>query len=68
MEESRAVLERLKRIEALDQTGAEPGEIIAELRALIGEAAAWSQTEGGEAGERAVDRLRHAVARDMIAM
>ena len=66
MEESRAVLERLKRIEALDQTGADPREIIAELRALLDEAAAWSQVEGGEPGERAVDRLRHAVARDMI--
>ena len=66
MEESRALLERLKRIEALDQTDAEPGEIIAELRALLDEAAAWSRAEGGEAGERAVDRLRQAVARDMI--
>ena len=66
MDESAAVLERLERIEALDRAGAEPVEIVAELRALLHEATSWSRAEGGEAGERAVDRLRHAVERDMI--
>jgi len=66
MEESRAVLERLERIEALDRAGAAPVEIVTELRALLEEATAWSRVEGGDAGERAVERLRHAVARDMI--
>ena len=68
MEESRAVLERLERIEALDRARAEPGEIVAELRALLEEAKAWSQVEGGDAGERAVEGLRTALARDMIAV
>jgi hypothetical protein len=68
MEESRAVLERLERIEALDRTGASPAEIVAELRALLSDATEWSKAEGGDAGERAVDRLRHALARDMIAV
>ncbi len=68
MEESRAVLDRLERIETLDRTGAPPIEIVAELKALLQEAAAWSQTEGGDAGERAVGDLRSALADDMIAM
>jgi hypothetical protein len=68
VEESRAVLERLERIEALDRARAEPGEIVAELRALLEEAKAWSQVEGGDVGERAVEGLRTALARDMIAV
>ena len=67
MEESRAVLERLERIEALDRAGAKPVEIVAELRALLGEAAAWSRLEGGDLGEHAVGELRSALANDMIA-
>jgi hypothetical protein len=66
MEESRAVLERLERIETLDRAGAKPGEIVAELRALLDEAVAWSRVEGGGAGEQAVDELRSALANDMI--
>ena len=68
MEESSAVLERLERIEALDRSGAEPVEIVAELRALLEEATAWSRVEGGDEGERAVGRLRSALAGDMIAV
>jgi len=68
VEESRAVLERLERIEALDRARAEPGEIVAELRALLDEAKAWSLVEGGDGGERAVEGLRTALARDMIAV
>ena len=37
MEEAR-VLERLDRIDALDRTSAAPGELLAELRGLLGEA------------------------------
>lgn len=66
MDEPRAVLERLARIEALDAAGGSPAEIIGELRALLVEAEAWSQREGGDAGERAVAELRAALARDMI--
>jgi hypothetical protein len=68
MEESRAVLDRLERIEALDRAGAEPVEIVAELRVLVEEATAWSRVEGGEAGARAADGLRSALADDMIAV
>jgi hypothetical protein len=67
MEEARAVLERLERIEALDRAGADRGALLGELRALLVDAEAWSRTEGGDAGENAVDNLRSALARDMIA-
>jgi len=68
MDESRAVLERLERIEALDREGAASVEIVAELRALVEEATAWSRVEGGDAGKRAVGELRLALADDMIAL
>jgi hypothetical protein len=61
MDESRAILERLERIEALDREGAAPGELIAELRALLGEAESWARADGGEPGMRAVEDLRAAL-------
>jgi len=66
MEASRAVLERLARIEALDREDAPTRDVLDELRALLREAEAWSRTEGGDAARRAVDDLRHALRRDMI--
>jgi hypothetical protein len=68
MEESRAVLERLERIEALDRAGAERPELLTELRALLGEAEAWSRAEGGDAGDCAVERLRSALSVEKIAV
>ena len=62
------MLERLERIEALDRAGAGRSELLSELRALLDEAESWSRTEGGEAGEDAVARLRSALSRDMIAV
>jgi hypothetical protein len=66
MEDSRAVLERLARIEALDRDGAPPSDVLDELRALLTEAEVWSRREGGDAGARAVADLRACLARDMI--
>jgi predicted Ser/Thr protein kinase len=60
------VLERLTRIEALERTGAPPGRVLEELRALVGEAEVWARREGGDVGTRAAERLRDALARDMI--
>jgi hypothetical protein len=68
MDESKAILERLARIEMLDREGADPVELVNELRALLEEAEAWSRVEGGDAGARAVEDLRGALERDMIAM
>ena len=61
------MLERLQRIEALDRAGAGTSELLQELRALLGEAEEWSRTEGGDAGESAVEGLRTALSREMIA-
>jgi hypothetical protein len=66
MDEAAAILDRLERIEALDRAGAGPRDLVDELRALLVEAEAWSLHEGGDAGARAVDGLRAALARDMI--
>lgn len=68
MEEARRVLERLERIDALDREGAAPQELLGELRELLHEAEAWARVEGGDAGSEAVERLRAALARDMIAV
>ena len=63
MDESRAVLARLERIESLDRRGAGPDLLVDELRALLSEAETWSRREGGDDAERAVDVLRHALDR-----
>jgi hypothetical protein len=67
MEEARTVLARLERIERLQRADAPAAELLAELRGLLHEAEAWTQREGGEAEEAAVERLRSALARARIA-
>ena len=69
MEEAR-VLERLDRIDALDRKGAAPGELLAELRGLLREAETWSreQRQARNGDEEVVERLRTALARDIIGM
>ena len=66
MEEARSVLERFERIESIRRANAGPVELLGELRALRREAEAWARTEGGDAGDAAVARLREALERDMI--
>jgi hypothetical protein len=61
VDESQAVLERLRKIEALDREGVGSEELVEELRALLVEAEAWSRREGGDAGSRAVHDLRSAL-------
>jgi hypothetical protein len=61
MDEPRAVLERLQRIEALDRAGAPAADLVEQLRGLLVDAEAWSRTEGGDAGARAVEDLRCAL-------
>ena len=45
MEEARAVLARLERIEALDRENAEPRLVLSELREHVREVEAWTRTE-----------------------
>jgi Tfp pilus assembly protein PilN len=68
VDEARAVLERLVRIEQLRGERAAPSVILDELRALLREAEEWARLEGGDTGQRAVAELRKALTRDMIAV
>jgi hypothetical protein len=63
MDEARAVLERLGRIEALERRGAPAPELLDELRALVVEAERWVRREGDGAEEAmgAVERSRAAL-------
>jgi len=45
MEEARAVLARLERIEALDRAHAEPQLLLGELRELVREVEVWAKRE-----------------------
>jgi hypothetical protein len=45
MEEARAVLARLERIEALEREGAGVSSLLAELRELVREATEWAERE-----------------------
>jgi hypothetical protein len=63
MDEARAVLLRLERIEALEREGAPARSLLAEVHALVEEADAWVAAEGGDAAEavEALDRCRAAL-------
>ena len=74
MEEAR-VLARLDRIDALDREGAAPGELLAELRGLLREAESLTRehrmardSQATNGNEEVVERLRTALARDIIGM
>ena len=62
MDEARAVLARLDRIETLEREGAPPGVLLDELRGLVQEAEAWVRTEGGERARDAVERCASALS------
>jgi hypothetical protein len=61
VEEARAVLGRLERIEALERSGAPPAELLDELRALVHEAEAWARRERDDDAAAAVERCRGAL-------
>ena len=61
MDEARAVLARLDRIETLEREGAPPGVLLEELRGLVQEAEAWTRHEGGERAKNAVERCAAAL-------
>jgi 4-aminobutyrate aminotransferase-like enzyme len=64
MDEARAVLRRLARIEALEREGAPARSLLAEVHALLAEAEAWVASEcgGTEAAETALKCAREALA------
>jgi hypothetical protein len=57
MDEARAVLNRLERIEALEREGANPATVLAELHELVHEAEAWARLEGDERAATAAAAL-----------
>ena len=62
MDEARAVLDRLERIETLDREGAGAPALLAELRELVREATEWAEVEGEPEARAAAEALL--VARD----
>ncbi len=62
MDEARAVLARLDRIEALEREGVSPGVLLEELRGLVQAAEAWVRLEGDERARAAVERCEGALA------
>jgi hypothetical protein len=57
VDEARAVLERLERIELLESEGAHPSALLAELHELVREAEAWARREGDARAEAAAAAL-----------
>jgi hypothetical protein len=66
MDEARAVLARLERIETLDRERADPHTLLAELRELVREAEDWARAEGDERAEAAVELYKEAMAGDIV--
>jgi len=63
MDEARAVLARLERIEALESAGAPARVVLDEVRGLLVDAEAWVRTErhGTDLAETALERCRQAL-------
>ena len=63
MDEARRVLERLRRIEALERDGAAPRAVLGEIEALLAEVEAWLVVEAApsDAVQRALERCRSAL-------
>ena len=64
MDEARAVLRRLRRIEVLEAEGAPARALLAEVHALVDEANAWLAVEesGTARAEAALEGCREALA------
>jgi transposase len=66
MDEARAVIRRLDRIDALERDGATAPALLAELRELVREAEAWARLERDVRAVRAADRVEEAMANDIV--
>jgi hypothetical protein len=62
MDEARAVLARLDRIEKLEREGAPPGVLLEELRGLVQAAESWARLDGDERARTAVERCDASLA------
>jgi hypothetical protein len=63
MDEARAVLARLERIEVLERSGAAATEVLEEVRALLRDAEEWVRAEpsGTDLAQSALERCRAAL-------
>jgi hypothetical protein len=63
MDEARAVIARLARIDELEHRGAPAGELLEEVRGLLRDAEVWVRTEasGTDLAEPALERCREAL-------
>jgi hypothetical protein len=63
MDEARAVLDRLERIEALEAAGAPAKVLLEEVRGLLADAEEWVRAEpaGTDLAETALERCRDAL-------
>jgi hypothetical protein len=68
MDEARAVMERLDRIETLEREHAHPTTLLAELRELVREAEAWARVEADERAAQAVERCKEALTGDIVSV
>jgi hypothetical protein len=63
VDQARAVLDRLERIDALKHGDAPAGVLLNEVRSLLAEAEAWIEADrAGEQAEAALERCRAAIA------
>jgi hypothetical protein len=62
MDEARAVIDRLERIDVLERDGAPPAVLLEELRGLVRDAEAWSRLERDERAAAVVERCDSALA------
>jgi hypothetical protein len=56
VDEARAVIDRLERIDVLERDGAPPAALLEELRGLVRDAEAWARLERDERAAAAVER------------
>ena len=62
MDEARAVIDRLDRIDVLEREGAPPAVLLEELRGLVRDAETWARLDGDERAAAAVDHCDSALA------
>jgi hypothetical protein len=67
VDEARAVMRRLERIEALERENAHPSALLAELHELVREAEAWARVEGGARAGAAVEAMQERMCASAIA-
>jgi hypothetical protein len=58
VDEARAVMRRLERIEALERERAHPSAVLAELQELVREAEAWARIECDARAQTAVAEMQ----------